>query len=51
MIQKKYEYFSKEGKKWTQWFNYREKDEDFFDLLNDEKWQLKNKLRNDFRIV
>ena len=39
-MEKRYEYWSREGKKWTEWFKY-----------NGEKykWQLKNKLRNEYR--
>lgn len=37
---KRYEYWTKEGKKWTPWFEY-----------DGEKfpWQLKNKLKNEYR--
>ena len=39
-MEKRYEYWTREGKKWTEWFDY-----------DGEKfpWQLKNKLRNEYR--
>ena len=40
--QKRYEYFSRQGKKWTEWFNYDGEE---------YKWQLKNKLRNEYRTI
>lgn len=45
MIQKRYEYFSKDGKKWTSWFNTTLKD------MPNEKWQLAHKLLNEYRII
>lgn len=40
MMQKRYEFWSREGKKWTEWFDY---DGEQF------PWQLKNKLKNEYR--
>lgn len=40
-MQKRYEYWSKEGIVWSQWYNW--------DGNLMEKWQLKNKLRNEYR--
>ena len=40
--QKRYEYFSRQGKKWTEWFNYDGEE---------YKWQLQNKLRNEYRTI
>ncbi len=39
-MQKRFEYWSKDGKVWSEWFDY-----------NGEKyqWQLKGKLRNEYR--
>ena len=39
-MQKRYEFWSREGKKWSEWFDN-----------NGEKypWQLKNKLKNEYR--
>ena len=39
-MEKRYQYYSKDGIKWTNWFkcNY-----------SDEKWQLKNKLKNEYK--
>lgn len=43
MTYKRYEYFCKEGKKWTDWFRW---DSDVRD-----QWQLKGKLRNEYKDV
>ncbi len=40
--QKRYEYFSRDGKNWTEWFDYNGEE---------YKWQLKNKLRNEYRTI
>ena len=39
-MQKRFEYWSSEGKVWTPWFDY---DGEQF------HWQLKNKLKNEYR--
>ena len=41
MIYKRYEYWSKEGKKFTDWFPWNS-------FLRD-KWQLKNRLLNEYK--
>lgn len=41
MVYKRYEYFSREGKKFTDWFTW--------DSDNRDPWQLKNKLRNEYK--
>lgn len=38
--QKRYEYFTRDGKEWSKWFHYNGEE---------YKWQLKNKLRNEYR--
>lgn len=40
--QKRYEYYSKEGKKWTDWFNYNGPE---------IPYQLDRKLKNEYREV
>jgi hypothetical protein len=50
MIQKRYEYWSKEGKVFSSWFDYEQDDSLLTTLEAKEKWQLQNKLRNEFRI-
>lgn len=40
---KRYETWTKDGKMWSDWFEW--------DGLTDEKWQLKNKLKNEFKEV
>ena len=42
MTQKRYQYWSSEGVKWTKWFETS---------TVDEQWQLKNKLKNEYRDV
>ena len=39
-MEKRYEYWTKEGKVWTPWFKY---DGEKY------KWQLKNELKNEYR--
>lgn len=41
MVYKRYEYFSREGKKFTDWF--------LWDSDNRDPWQLKNKLKNEYK--
>lgn len=43
MIYKRYEYWSREGKKWTDWFVWLSD--------NRDPWQLKNKLKNEYKEV
>lgn len=42
--QKRYQYWSKDGIKWTEWFNVPMD-------TPEEKWQVKNKLLNEYRII
>lgn len=52
MILKRYQYYSREGIVWTEWFNYNEDDNLLSVLQKNEKYQLLNpKLLNEFRIV
>lgn len=37
---KRFQYFSKDGIKWTNWFVCKR---------DDEKWQMKNKLLNEYK--
>lgn len=41
---KRYQYYSKEGVKWTEWFECTPS-------ALTEKWQLKGKLRNEFKVI
>lgn len=43
-MEKRYQYWSKEGIKFTNWFPVT-------DNNTKEKWQVKNKLLNEFRII
>ena len=51
MIQKRFQYWSAQGKTWTDWFDYREDNGQLRDLQVNEKWQVKNKLLNQYRII
>lgn len=44
MIQKRYQHYAKEGIVWTEWFKIS-------DNAPMEPWQLKNKLKNEYREV
>lgn len=39
-MEKRFEYFTREGKAWSNWFPYSGEK---------YKWQLKNKLKNEYR--
>ena len=41
MVYKRYEYWTREGKKFTDWFPW--------DSDNRDPWQLKNKLMNEYK--
>ena len=42
IVQKRYQYWSSDGIKWTKWFDAH---------FVDEQWQMKNKLKNEYREV
>ena len=42
VTEKRYQYFGTNGIAWTKWFQSSE---------SDEKWQIKNKLKNEYRTV
>lgn len=43
MVYKRYEHYTREGKEWTPWFPW--------DSDNRDPWQLKNKLRNEYKEI
>ena len=51
MIQKRFQYWTAQGVVWSNWFNYCKNNGQLKDLQVNEKWQLKNKLLNEFRII
>ena len=51
MIQKRYQYYSKSGIIWTPWRDYSEDDSLLSKLQEEEKWQIKGKLRNEYKVV
>lgn len=50
-IEKRYQHWSRDGIVFTPWFKIRDTDEDYEHLVKEEKWQMKNKLKNEYRIV
>ena len=50
MIQKRYQYISRQGTVWTEWRDYCTDDSQLSRLQTEEKYQLKPKLLNEFRI-
>lgn len=50
MIQKRYQYRSKEGIVWTEWQDFMDDDTALLRLQKEEQWQLKP-LKNEYRIV
>lgn len=55
MIEKRFQTYSKEGLTWSRWFKFSNSNNPHeAERLNrspEQKWQLKNKLRNEFRLV
>ena len=51
MIQKRYERFGPNGVEWTEWRDYIEDDSKLEYLQKEEPYQLKPKLRNEYRVV
>ena len=51
MIQKRYQYWAHEGVVWTPWVNYCEDYSQLKEIEKMYKWQLKNKLKNEFKVV
>lgn len=52
MIQKRFEYWSGQGKTWSDWFNYCFNNNQLEIIQCEEQWQSKHyKLRNEFRVV
>ena len=49
MIQKRYQYYSSDGIKWTKWFNYEKDNSKIFQLQKKDKIQNKH-LLNEFRL-
>ena len=55
MIEKRYQFHTKSGKQWTNWFKFSESNsKQELDKLSknpETKWQLKNDLLNEYRIT
>lgn len=51
MIQKRYQRFVRGGIIWSSWFNYCEDDSQLKTIKKENKWQLKPKLKNEFRVI
>lgn len=50
MIEKRYEYMGPKGKQWTQWMDFCKDDSKLEYLQTEEKYQLKPRLLNEYRI-
>ena len=50
MIEKRYQYLSSQGVKWTPWFPFREGNS-LKGQKDLEKWQVKGKLANEYRVI
>ena len=54
-IQKRYQYWAFENGKpvlsWTDWYHYSDDDSLLKVFQKEEKWQVMNKLRNEFRLA
>ena len=51
MIQKRYQYWSSTGIRWTPWFDYCPDNGQLPHLQIEEKWQLKNRLLNEYKVI
>lgn len=51
MIQKRYQHISRNGIEWTNWYDYSPHDHLLKVFQKEEKWQLKNHLLNEFRVI
>ena len=51
MIQKRYQKYTSNGIEWTPWVNYEKDDTKLSYLEKEEQWQLKPKLKNEYRII
>lgn len=51
MIQTRYQYFSSKGIAWTDWRDLDSDDSHLEDLQKNQKWQVKDKLLNDYRVI
>ena len=51
MIQTRYQYFSSKGIAWTDWRDLDPDDSHLEDLQKNQKWQVKDKLLNDYRVI
>lgn len=50
MIQKRYQFQGKSGIEWTEWFDFCEDDSKLDFFQKEEKYQLKPKLLNEYKI-
>lgn len=51
MIQKRYQYNSSKGIQWTPWKSFEKDNTKLSYLQAEEKWQLKPRLLNEYRVV
>ena len=51
MIQTRYQHYGPNGIEWTKWVDLDPDDSHLEELKKNQKWQVKDKLLNDYRIV
>lgn len=51
MIQKRFQYYTREGLAWSNWFNCSKDDSKLEEFQRENKFQLAGKLKNEYRIV
>jgi hypothetical protein len=51
MIQKRFQRYSSNGIVWTDWVNFEKDDSKLSYFIKEEPYQLKPKLKNEYRIV
>ena len=51
MIQKRFQRYSSKGIVWTDWMNFEEDNSKLSNFIKEELYQLKPKLKNEYRIV
>lgn len=51
MIQTRYQYYGPNGIAWTDWRDLEPDDTQLEKLQTEQKWQVKDKLLNEFRVI
>lgn len=51
MIQTRYQHYGPKGIEWTKWVDLDPDDSHLEELKKNQKWQVKDKLLNEYRVV